>query len=101
MVAAAPRRLGAARARRARQRGRCGPGSAFAAGFGEIGEELVGHALGDAVDQARAELGDLAADLRLDVIAQQGPPPSASASDTLAPPLAKPAMPPSPSPVIV
>src|SRR5438105_13247301 len=41
-------------------------------GLGEIGEELVGQFLGRAVDQALAELGELAADLGLDVIAQQG-----------------------------
>ena len=38
---------------------------------GEIGEKLVGHVLGDAVDETRAELGDLAADMRLDVVVQQ------------------------------
>src|SRR5580704_8657276 len=37
----------------------------------EIGEELVGQFLGRAVDQAPAELGQLAADLRLDVVAQK------------------------------
>src|SRR5438046_10182449 len=41
-------------------------------GLGEIGEELVGQFLGRAVDQALAELGELAADLGFDVIAQQG-----------------------------
>src|SRR5438034_10830929 len=40
--------------------------------FGEISEELVGQFLGRAIDQALAELGELAADLRLDIIAQQG-----------------------------
>src|ERR1700751_2644050 len=40
-------------------------------GLYEIGEELVGQFLGRAVDQALAELGQLAADLRLDVIAEQ------------------------------
>src|SRR6202012_2534966 len=38
---------------------------------GEIGKELVGQFLGRAVDQALAELGQLAADLRLDVVGQQ------------------------------
>src|SRR5690242_9506552 len=37
----------------------------------EIGEELVGQLLGRAVDQALAELGQLAADLRLDIVAQK------------------------------
>ena len=37
--------------------------------LGEIGEELVGQLLGRAIDQALAELGQLAADLRLDIIA--------------------------------
>ena len=41
-------------------------------GLRETGEELVGHALGDAVDQARAELGDLAPDMGLDGVAEQG-----------------------------
>ena len=40
-------------------------------GLGEIGEELVGQFLGRAVDQALAELGELAADLGLDIIAQE------------------------------
>src|SRR5260221_9811219 len=39
--------------------------------LGEIGEEFVGQLLGRAVDQALAELGQLAADLRLDVVAEQ------------------------------
>ena len=38
---------------------------------GEISEKLVGHVFGDAVDETRAELGDLAADIRLDVVVQQ------------------------------
>src|SRR6202451_3409862 len=37
----------------------------------EIAEEIVGHFLGGAVDQALAELRKLAADLRLDVVGQQ------------------------------
>src|ERR1700761_3026630 len=37
----------------------------------EIGEELVGQFLGRAVDQALPELGELTADLRLDVVAQK------------------------------
>src|ERR1700751_4216161 len=37
----------------------------------EIGEELISQFLGRAVDQALAELGQLAADLRLDVVAQK------------------------------
>src|SRR5215470_5348153 len=40
-------------------------------GFGEIGEEFVGQFLGRTVDQALAELRQLAADLGLDVIAEQ------------------------------
>src|ERR1700693_6174343 len=39
--------------------------------LGEIGEKLVGQFLGGAVDQALTELGELAADLRLDVIGQE------------------------------
>src|SRR6266436_6156631 len=39
--------------------------------LGEIGEELVGQFLGRAVDQALPELGQLAANLGLDVVAQQ------------------------------
>src|ERR1700744_4818081 len=39
--------------------------------LGEIGKELVGQFLGRAVDQALAELGQLAADLRLDIIGEQ------------------------------
>jgi hypothetical protein len=45
-------------------------------GRGELGgeavEELVGHGLGRAVDQPRAELGHLAADLRLHAVAEDG-----------------------------
>src|SRR4051794_5526068 len=37
----------------------------------EIGEEIVGGFLGGAVDQTLAELGELAADLRLDVVGEQ------------------------------
>src|SRR6476620_11373684 len=39
--------------------------------LGKIGEELVGQFLGRAIDQALAELGELAADLRLDIVAKQ------------------------------
>src|ERR1700755_327228 len=39
--------------------------------LGEVRKELVGKLLGRAVDQALAELGELAADLRLDIIGQQ------------------------------
>src|SRR5258708_34339917 len=39
--------------------------------FGEIGKELIGQFLGRTVDQALSELGQFAADLRLDIIAQQ------------------------------
>src|ERR1700675_1315299 len=39
--------------------------------FGEIGEEFIGQLLGRTVDQALSELGQLAADLRLDIVAQQ------------------------------
>ena len=46
-------------------------GAGLRRGGGEIGEKFVGHVLGDAVDEPRAELGDPAADVRLDVIAQQ------------------------------
>src|SRR6185312_7210232 len=38
---------------------------------GEILEKVVGDLLGGAVDQALAELGELAADLRLDVVGEQ------------------------------
>src|ERR1700749_1812065 len=40
-------------------------------GLCEIREKLVGQLLGRAVDQTLAELGQLAADLRLDVVAQK------------------------------
>src|SRR6267378_5225948 len=40
--------------------------------LGEIGKELIGQFLGRTVDQALAELGQLAADLRLDIVGQQG-----------------------------
>ncbi len=66
-------------------------------GFREIREEFIRQFLGRAVDQSLAKLRQLAADLRLDVIGQRGAAvPSASA--TVAPPLANPATPPSPSP---
>ena len=67
---------------------------------GEFHEEIVGGLLGRAVDQALAELGELAADLRLDVVGEQRAA-ILSASVTFAPPLAKPATPPSPSPEIL
>ena len=38
---------------------------------GEILEELASQLLGGGVDQPRAELGDLAADLRVDVVMQR------------------------------
>ena len=65
---------------------------------GELHEEVVGGLLGGAVDQALAELGELAADLRLDVIGQQRAAVLVGRATTVAPPLAKPATPPSPSP---
>src|SRR3954454_15254044 len=40
--------------------------------LGEIGEEFVGQLLGRPVDQALPELRQFAADLRLDIVAQQG-----------------------------
>src|ERR1700761_8435937 len=40
--------------------------------LGEIGEKLVGQLLGRTVDQALAKLGELAADLGLDIVAEQG-----------------------------
>src|ERR1700721_2962169 len=40
--------------------------------LGEIGEKLVGQFLGRTVDQPLPELGELATDLSLDIIAQQG-----------------------------
>src|SRR3979411_1644087 len=40
--------------------------------LGKIGEEFVRQFLGRSVDQALSELGQFAADLRLDIIAQQG-----------------------------
>src|SRR5829696_5339472 len=39
---------------------------------GEAVEEVVGHLAGGAVDQARADLGQLAADLRRNIVAQHG-----------------------------
>ena len=94
--------IGRSPAGAAERRERLGRGGrrGTACGGGEIGEKFVGHVLGDAVHKTRAELGDLAADMRLDVIAQQRAA-AASPSDTFAPPLAKPATPPSPSPEIV
>src|SRR3954468_8765844 len=41
-------------------------------GLAEIGEELVGVFLRDPVDEAAAELGELAADLGLDVVGHAG-----------------------------
>src|SRR5258708_34282254 len=38
--------------------------------LGEICEKLVGQFLGRTIDQALAELGELAPDLRLDIVAQ-------------------------------
>ena len=67
---------------------------------GEILEKIVGDLLGGAVDQALAELGELAADLRLDIVGQQRAA-VLFGSATVAPPLAKPATPPSPSPEIL
>src|SRR5215470_9997015 len=39
--------------------------------LGEIGEEFVGQFLGRAIDQALAELRQLAADLGFDIVAEQ------------------------------
>jgi hypothetical protein len=66
---------------------------------GKISEEIVGGLLCHAIDEALSELGELAADLRFDV-EDNSVPPSLLASETLAPPLANPATPPSPSPEI-
>src|SRR5437660_1290194 len=41
-------------------------------GLGEIGEKLIGQLLGRTVDQTLSKLSQLAADLRLDVIFEQG-----------------------------
>src|SRR5260370_39524995 len=41
--------------------------------LGEIGEKLVGQFLGRAVDQPLTELGQLAADLCLDIVTQKRP----------------------------
>src|SRR5262245_6194613 len=38
---------------------------------GELGEKIVRHLLGGAGDQPLAELGELAADLRLDIVGEQ------------------------------
>src|SRR5439155_25550555 len=46
-------------------------GRAAADRLGEIGEELISQFLGGAGDQTLAELGKLAADLRLDIISQE------------------------------
>src|SRR4051794_35228415 len=40
--------------------------------LGEIGEKFIGQFLGGPVDQPLSELGQLAADLRLDIVFQQG-----------------------------
>src|SRR4051812_40453256 len=42
-------------------------------GLGEVGEKLIGQFLGRAVDEPLPELGQLAADLRLDIVFEQGP----------------------------
>src|SRR5688572_1831003 len=42
-------------------------------GFREIREELIRQFLGRAVDQALAELCQLAADLRLDIVGERSP----------------------------
>ena len=68
---------------------------------GEFQEEIVGDLLGGAVDQALAELGELAADLRLDIVGEQRAAVLVGVSLTTAPPLAKPATPPSPWPEIL
>jgi hypothetical protein len=60
-------------------------------GLGKIGEKLIGQFLGRAVDQPLPELGQLAADLRLDIVFEQG----------AAVPFGQPATPPSPSPEIL
>ena len=39
---------------------------------GELAEELVGQLARRAVDQARADLGDLAADLGIDIVVEDG-----------------------------
>src|SRR5258707_14869703 len=39
--------------------------------LGEIGEKFIGQFLGRSVDQPLAELGQLAADLSLDIVGQQ------------------------------
>src|SRR6476660_3452694 len=39
--------------------------------LGEIGEKLISQFLGRTVDETLTELGELAADLRLDVVGQQ------------------------------
>ena len=49
-----------------------GPQGSTLHGLGEIGEKFIGQFLGRAVDQALSKLGQLAADLRLDIVAQKG-----------------------------
>jgi hypothetical protein len=69
-------------------------------GLGEFREEFIGKLLGGAIDEPLAELRQLSADLGLDIITEERAP-SFSANATVAPPLAKPATPPSPSPEIL
>lgn len=68
-------------------------------GAGEIVEELIGGLFGDQIDQPRAHLRQLAADIGLDVIFELTA--LARLGQTRALPLAKPAMPPSPPPEIL
>src|SRR5206468_776956 len=61
----------------------------------EKSSKIGGSLLRRAVEEALSKLRELAADLRVDITIAW---PSLSARETLAPPLAKPATPPSPSP---
>ena len=74
----------------------------LAAGLGgEAGEELVGELLGGGIDQPRAELRQLAADLRVRDIGEERAVAVLGERARRPPPLAKPATPPLPSPQIV
>ena len=67
----------------------------------KLAKNCVGELARGGIDQPAAELGDLAADVGLDRVGQHRGVRPSSGSETSAPPLAKPAMPPLPSPVIV
>ena len=90
------RRPARCRQGRRRRRGLLG-GEALADDGAELAEEIVGHLLGRALDQPRADLGELAADIGLGAVAQDRIRTVLGEID-LRTALAKPAAPPLPSP---